>query len=162
MPYTGTPRTWTAGGSGVGAADFNSEIRDPLTAITGAWTSYTPALTGFTTGSGTLAGGYMQANHFVTFWAQFTFGAGSAAASAIPTLTLPVSAKAVNTGVFVGIFGDASPGATYNAVPFQLAVGTVGLSIPGTSGVYTTPSTTTPFTWTTSDYVLVRGVYEAA
>lgn len=40
-----TPRTWIAGDL-VDATTLNTEIRDPITAMQSAWTSYTPTVTG--------------------------------------------------------------------------------------------------------------------
>lgn len=164
MPqYTGTPQVWTPGPQT--ATDFNREIHDPLAALTGAADVYTPTLSGFTKGAGgTVSGRFAQSGKWVDFAAWFVFGSGSAAASATPTFTLPVAALAQNFVVhsFEATFNDASPGATYRAYTYMPSASTVSLWVPGTNGVYNTPSTTSPFTWTTGDSVIVSGRYEAA
>lgn len=160
--YTGAgPTVSPTVGAGISATTFGQPAYDELVALAAPGTTYTPALTGFTLGNGSITGRYTQVGKFVCFSATFIFGSTSAAASAVPTLTLPVAAVFAGLGVFTAQFVDASPANTYSAVVTQSVASTVGLYIPGTSGLYTTPSTTTPFTWTTGDYMHVGGLYEA-
>ena len=128
----------------------------------GAWTAYTPVMTGFTPGNGVGTGRYCQVNKTIWFAAAFTFGTTSAAATAAPILTLPVAAlNSVLTSMNLrGSFTHA--GTFYQALPHVATTTTVDLWIPGASGVYTTPTTTTPFTWATGDAILLGGTYEAA
>lgn len=131
----------------------------------GAKTSYTPTLTGFTLGNGTIAGSYTQIGKWVWFEVTFTMGTTSAAASALPTVTLPVTAAAasVNAALCRAMFTDAGT-ATYLATARVLSTTTCAAYIIGSSGINTTPSTTTPFTWTPSngDSIFWSGIYEAA
>lgn len=163
--YTGTPRTWSAGET-VTAALMNSDVRDPLAAVAGAWTSYTPTLTGFTPGNGTASGAYLRVGKLVIFRAKFVFGSTSAGASATPFLTLPVTAATAEYGGFLsGVFYNTSGSQTYLAVCRRAGTtSSVGFSIPGTSGVATAPTATTPFgeAWATGDIIEVSGTYEAA
>lgn len=160
--YTGTlPSGTLAAGAGLPAA-WTQQVGLSITALGSAWPTYTPTLTGFTLGNGTTTGRYLQVGKKVEMVAVFTFGSTSAAASAIPTLSLPVNAVAANFGDFTALFVDASPGDIYFAVGYQSAVGTIGCLISGTSGKGGIPSTTTPFTWATGDSIFVRGTYEAA
>lgn len=164
MPsYTGTPQVWTPGPQG--AADFNREIHDPLAALTGAADVYTPTLSGWTKGAGgTVSGRYALSGKWCDFAAWFVFGSGSAAAATSPVFTLPVAILSSNFSVnsVRGMFSDASPGATYNAAIYFPSTTQVSLWVPGTNGVYNAPSTTSPFTWTTGDSVIVCGRYETA
>ena len=161
MAYT-TPTTAVSGAT-LAAAVWNASVRDNFKALADAWTSYTPTLTGFTLGNGTIVGYYMQVGKFVTFRAKFTFGTTSAAASAWPTFTLPVTSASNDLfQLFTGGYRDASAsqyyaGAAYCPGTFT----TVRVGIIGSSGATTQPTTTTPFTWTTSDTIEVAGVYEA-
>ena len=162
--YTGTvPSGSLAAGAGLPAA-WTQQVGLSLTALESSATPYTPTLTGFTPGNGTAAGRYIQVGKFVVFYASFTFGSTSAGAAATPTLSLPVSVVGANFGVITGQFIDSSAGNIYQALPYQVAVGTVSLYIPGTSGLYTVPTSTTPFgaAWATGDSIVVRGVIEAA
>lgn len=137
---------------------------DYLELKTASWTGYTPTLTGFTLGNGTVQGRYFRLNKLVAFEAGVIFGSTSAGAAAAPALTLPVSALAANYGNFTAQFVDSSAGNIYQALPYQNAVGTVSLYIPGASGLYVVPTNTTPFgaAWAVGDGILIRGVFEAA
>ena len=57
---------------------------------------------------------------------------------------------------------SATGAAAYRAAARIASTTTVAFYFPGTSGIQTAPSTTTPFTWTTSDALRVGGWYEAA
>lgn len=164
--YTGTPKTWTAGEELL-ASDFNAEIRDPVAALSGAWTAYTPTLGGFTLGSGTTSGYYIRVGSFVVFRANFTFGSGSAAATTSPTLTLPVTAAdSYYAGPLTGWYYDTStspnywPGFAYLASATAVAIRLMPADSTNVSSGL--PSTTTPFTWATGDRVSVAGMYQAA
>lgn len=125
--------------------------------------TYTPTLGGFTKGNGTVEGTYMQIQSFVWFEATFTFGTTSAAASAIPTVTLPVTADstAVNNALMRAQFLDAGT-ASYFAIGRLLSTTTAAAYVCGTNGIFNTPSTTSPHTWATGDQIVWAGIYEAA
>ena len=163
--YTATPRTW-ATNDVVTAAMLNADVRDFVNAH-GALTSYTPTLTGWTKGNGTVSGGYCQVQKMVWFYAMFVFGSTSAAASAVPELTLPAPGLAPDTvGTFEAKFIDDSTGDQFLAGVHSSTTSKVAAYILGTSGTFTVPSTTTPFaggaTWTTNDSVVISGTYWAA
>ncbi len=160
--YTTTPKDWTDGETPA-AADFDDHLKAFANAF-GAWGSYTPTLGGFTLGDGTVTGKYLQVQKTVIFRAKFTFGSTSAAASAYPTLTLPVTAASSDEfqGLTAG-FRDTSPGVSYLAIATAGgSTSTVRLGIPGSSGQLTAPTTTTPFTWASGDSLFVAGTYECA
>ncbi len=159
--WTTAIRTWAAGET-VTAANLNAQLKDFAGGF-GAWTSYTPTLSGFTLGNGTIAGAYLQVQKTVVFRAKLTFGSTTTAASAYPTATLPVTALSTDaSSVLHARFGDASPGAAYLSYVDLGSTTTIRAGIIGSSGLATTCTTTTPFTWTTSDVVYWAGVYEAA
>ncbi len=159
--YTGTiPSGTLAAGAGLSAA-WTQQVGLSLTALESAWTSYTPTVTGFTLGNGTVAGRYMQIGKFVAFSAQVTFGTTTTAASASPTVTLPVSAVGTNLGFYTVVFTDTGTN-SYQGIALQAAAGTVGGYIIGSSGLLVTPTTTTPFTWGSTDVLTFRGIFEAA
>lgn len=161
--YTGTPRTWVAGET-VTAALMNSDVRDPFLGLADSMTSYSPTMTGFTIGNGTITGYYQQVGKFVHFKVVATFGSTSAAASAVPGFSLPVTAVSSSNGppLLTAFFIDNSPSNSYIASAIQASTTSVSIAIIGSSGLRTVPSTTTPFTWTTSDRIEVSGIYEAA
>jgi hypothetical protein len=161
--FTTASKTWAVGNK-ITAALVNTHLRNFRDGFD-AKTSYTPTLTGFTQGNGTISGSYTQIGKWVWFEVAFTMGTTSAAASAIPTVTLPVTAAAasVNAALCRAQFTDAGT-AAYLAAARILTTTTCGAYIIGSSGILTTPSTTTPFTWTpaSGDNVYWSGVYEAA
>jgi hypothetical protein len=131
----------------------------------GALTSYTPTLTGgWTTGNGTLSGGYSQVDKWVYVEAQFQFGTTSAAAAAAPILSLPVTGATgfLQGGLFRGLFFDSSASITYATIPLALSGSYIHSFSPGTNGLTVTPSTTVPFTWASGDYIRFTGLYQAA
>jgi hypothetical protein len=158
--WTATPPTWTAGAEPT-AAQLQS-YSDFANAF-GALTAYTPTVGGFTAGNGTVIGSYARVQKMVFFEAQFTFGSTSAAASAIFTFTLPVTAASsyTNPGLLHGYFIDTGT-ATYTTATSIGSSTAVALRVLGTNGVANTPSTTSPFTWTTGDIVKAVGFYWAA
>ena len=155
--WTTTPHDATAGAV-LTAAQWDATVRDGFNAF-GAWTAYTPTLTGFTLGNGTITGRYMRVQKWCRWQALFTFGSSSAAASAAPVFTLPPSATLSSSWPTLAEIGRATffdtGTATYSAPVRIASPTTVGCNIHGTSGIHTTPSTTTPFTWTTGDAIFI-------
>lgn len=149
--------TADATGEAVNKGQMDTAISDAW----GAWTAYTPTLGGFTAGSGARVGAYRQVGKTVAFRASFTCAWDSASASAAITLSLPVTAKnASNPGSLWGVFVDSGTAVYQAACGWSTTV--AYLYILGANGLWTTPSGTAPFTWTTGDVVYVAGVYEAA
>ena len=127
----------------------------------GAWTAYTPTLGGWTQGNGTVEGRYMKIGKTVHFRAIFTFGSTSAAAANDVTFTLPSTRYENTQGINAnGFFRDSTPGVNYMGNVLAISSTVVRVGIIGASGVYTAPSTTTPFTWAVNDQVLLYGTYE--
>jgi hypothetical protein len=157
--FNGTATTIISGQNSGVATAFNLLV-SAVNAF-GPSTPYTPTLGGFTAGSGTWVASYDQIEKLVIMQATFTFGSGSAAATAVPTISLPVTAK---TGqppfAREGYFGI---GANFYETHVRLASTTaVGLWITGTNGLATTPTTTTPATWASGSTITVGLIYEAA
>lgn len=159
--FTTASNTWAVGNK-ITAALLNGQLRDLINGF-GAKSAYTPTLAGFTLGNGTMTGNYMQIQNMVWFEATLTFGTTTAAASAVPTCTLPVTAasSAVNNALVRAQFIDAGIN-SYLASGRLLSTTTAAAYIIGASGVFTAPSTTTPFTWGNGDSIVWSGLYEAA
>jgi len=161
--YTGTlPSASLAVGAGLTAA-WTQQAGGAITALGSAHSPYTPSITGFTLGNGTVAGRYSQVGKWVWFEATFTFGTTSAAASAAPTCSLPATAAstATSTALVHGLFVDTGVN-TYRAIGSLASTTTCSAYINGTSGLYTNCTTTTPFTWGNTDVVCWTGIYAAA
>jgi len=143
------------------SASWGTTVAQALNAF-GAWTSYTPTLTVFTPGNGTATGAYCQVEKLVMFRLKFTFGSTSAAASGVPTFTLPVTAKSSDLGQdFDGWFENTGV-AKYRSNVYLASASTISMGINGTSGLSQSLSTTTPFTWATGSNIYAFGTYEAA
>jgi hypothetical protein len=139
------------------------EIKVYLAGSFEAWTAYTPTLGGFTPGTGTpTAGAFARIGKIVHFRAVWTYGSGSAAASARPTLTLPVTAANASGANVTAIFFDASPVNHYQAAAHQTSTTVITMGVLGTNGISNTASTTSPITWATDDQIILSGSYEAA
>jgi len=110
MSLNTTPRTWVSG-EVVTAAEMNAEIRDALTGIQAAWTSFTPSLVAVTTNptlgtGGSSVGNQLRVGADVRFRITITWGgAGLNVGSGIYSLTLPGSSpatpQAINSSVAV-------------------------------------------------------------
>lgn len=123
MSLNTTPRTWVAGEI-VTATEMNTEVRDAVTGIQAAWTSYTPALTASTTnptlGSGSQqTGAYLQMGKTIFAQGHIAFGSsGVAAGSGRYSISIPVAATGSSSfAAGIGIFQDASGTETWAFMP---------------------------------------------
>lgn len=117
MAYTGTPATMAVGHV-VTAAEWNAEVRDPLTVLSGAWDTYTPTLA---------QGASSNIAKTVTLAAYIRFGklvilnfsvaaTASGTAGSQVTLTLPITAATSGIYVGAGSYNDISSSAFYPAI----------------------------------------------
>lgn len=143
-----------------------SDINTYLSHTGGAWNTYTPTLTNISLGNGTLSGKYFRAGRFIKFKLKLTFGS-TTSVSGHMTVGLPVAyAEDVDVPEFAALLYDASaslqrfPGRVMAITTTTVAVNAV--KSDGTYLVETVTSSTVPFTWTTSDFLIVSGTYEAA
>ena len=173
MPYVAPTSVST--GDVLTAARYNSDVVGNWTTLGGAWSTWTPTLTGITVGTGvgagTLEARYLQIGKLVMF--NFYFKAGSASTFSATgfSFTLPVAARFTadftQTG-FPGVIHDAGTDA-------YVASGQVGWTATsntvcdivvhnaaGTYAVTRSATSTIPMTWTTNDKIAIHGVYEAA
>jgi hypothetical protein len=130
------------------------------TGYMGAWTGYTPTLTGITLGSGTVAFTWIRQGNTVRVRGRFTFGAGSGVTGAI-SISLPATAVSAN---WVPNVSARAAGADYGMLGIA-ATGSVGVHALGSAGAYinrVTTSSTIPATWTSGDYITFSATYEAA
>ena len=126
----------------------------------GPWTAYTPTISGFTLGNGTVSGAYCQIGKTVFFHAALTIGSTTTIAAG-PTFTLPVTGSGAFRGVFQSWAQDSSTGDNYRLV--EVNSGTVvTMSGIGTNGIFVPISTSSPFVWQTPDTIGVMGMYRAA
>jgi hypothetical protein len=131
----------------------------------GAWGTYTNSTSGITVGNGTLTSRYAQIGKTVFVEILFTLGSTSAVTGS-PTFSLPVTAKMGSFtflgNVSLGDFGTATYVGLANT-PSGTGIYIAGFNSSGTWGVESAAiNATTPFTWTTNDYIAVKMTYEAA
>lgn len=150
-------------------------LRPDSTASTGlkwdndAWTSYTPAVTGFisSVGNGTINAAYKQIGKTVFVRFHFKLGSTTSLASAAVKIPLPVNAKSNYQDyqfLSYGYLEDAGT-ALYQAAGFMFEDNALWLERIGVTGSHLTQqglSSTTPFTWTTNDTISAHFTYEAA
>ena len=127
-----------------------------------AWTTWTPSLTGITTGNGTVTAKYLQIGKMVQFRFKFLLGSTSAI-SASPIITLPVTQATGSHLTAPVIFEDT--GSAINLGVSQILSNNIYLYAVNSSTTYAQfafVSATVPFTWATNDSIIVNGTYEAA
>lgn len=128
------------------------------TAATTLWPGGTPALSNITVGNGTVTGSYTRVGRLTVARVSLTFGS-TTSVSGEPGFYLPFSPQA-STDALGGKarFTDASSSAVRSAY-FPVLLGDLVLFRDGTD---TALSSTAPWTWTTSDTMVVSVIYVAA
>lgn len=157
MGLNTTPRTWVAGEKPP-AATLNTEIRDALTGIQAAWTSYTPTLTNITLGNGTVVARYLQIGKTITVSFLFTAGSTTTYGGAF-SVSLPVTAQAGNASLAVGGCLANPAGTRFACVAGLASTTTVSFALPGGGSV---GSPSAPGTWGTTSVMGFTITYEAA
>lgn len=155
-------------GETVTAAELNAEIRDALTNLQSAWTSYTPALTASTTnptlGTGSSVGGaYQQFGKTVFGTANVTFGtSGVVVGSGRYAISLPVAASTTFLAVGEGYYTDSSGPTTFLFVCRLLTSTTFAMYLDNqTAGVFGVGSAA-PVVPAASDSMNLKFHYQAA
>ena len=165
--WTGTVPTFPVGN--LRAADMTT-MADIATAIVTAETTWVPTLTNLTLGSGTVVAKYRRVGKWVDYRFIFTLGSGSAVGTG-PTFTLPATPHAdyvvaANAGVPIGAVDmyDANIPAIWVGLAFCVSGSTASpvYSTEVGAGSSTAITATAPFTWTTSDKLIVYGTFETA
>jgi hypothetical protein len=163
-----TPRTWVAGETAT-AAMMNTEIRDAITGIQAAWTSFAPVLTASVTsptmGTAPVVSGkysrYGKGLVVYQFFIQFGTGAPTAG-SGTYSISLPVTANAgPATAGNVRIFD----GSTGNAGYIRPQVGTTTLALQYATthlGPTAIVGAALPWVWAAGDILDGFVIYEAA
>ncbi len=159
---------WTSVGELVTSAKMNTVFPAGLA----TWQAWTPSYSNFTVGNGTVVARYQHVGKIVVARFRWVFGSTSTIDSSTNNITLPVTTQTTGSGytslaVSIGIAalfddsitrtftGDMAFNSTTTTRPFVHQVdGTYAFS----AGI----SSTTPFTWTTSDILSFVVVYEAA
>lgn len=158
MAWT-SPRTWVAGEIFT-AANANTHIRDNFKALGDPWTAYTPTLTNWTLGNGTLTGSYIQVGK--TVWGKVFYTVGSTdTKSGNLVISLPVTKVAddgTETPFGAGIAYDVSVPARSTVEVVHSTTSRMLFWTP-TSGI---AAASVPWTWATGDKLNAHFMYEAA
>lgn len=157
MGLNTTPRTWVAA-EVVTAAEMNAEVRDALTGIQAAWTTYTPTLTGITLGNGTVSAQYQQIGKTIRVQILFTAGLTTTYSGNF-SFSLPVTAISgyygANSALGSAIVNPTGA-RTLASVVYSTTTTVVLISASGLV------SATSPGTWTTTSGFGVTFEYQAA
>jgi hypothetical protein len=158
-------------GSVLTASRYNADVVENMTAIGGAWESYTPTFTNVTTTGGTIDAKYVAAGKLHIVRLKFTLGASSAV-TGTPEFTLPnaVSMNAAYIGTLTigaGTFFDVTPGDAYVSLvaPVTGSANKARMlfqSITGTTVRFGGATASSPFTWASGDILQCQFMFEAA
>lgn len=122
-----------------------------------AWSSFTPTVSAFTLGNGTLTAAYLQDGKNVYVRIYLLLGSTSSF-SGTSTFTVPVAEKVGTVQALAAGAFDSSASKLFGLSASVGAGAGVIHTMCGTSGA---TSASVPFAWATGDYLFVTGVYEA-
>ncbi len=150
----------TMGSEAATSSDWNTYIRDNFKAIGDAWTSYTPTLTNWTLGNGTLTGTYRKAGK--TVWGSIYYTVGSTdTKSGNLVISRPVTALSGTAGEPCGgmaeLFDTSGSAREFYVVARNSTTNFRFYSVSGTIA-----TATAPWTWATGDTLQASFFYEAA
>lgn len=162
-----TPATWATNET-VTATKMNTEIRDALTGIQSAWTTFSPTWNGSVSnpsiGNGTLTGSYTRFGKTVIGRIKVLPGSTTTFGSGTYQFGVPVTPHTdYSTTTTLGSVGNAS---LYDASSGSREFRHV---IVGSSTYFllrddtnTSVTNTAPWTWANGDGILINFTYEAA
>ena len=135
----------------------------------GAWTSYTPTLTGWTLGNGTMVSFYNNDGKTVNYAASVKWGSTTSAAGNL-YLSLPVAADTTFGGAFLFTIHQAAGGGVatdkntdvYYALQAYVTGSTTMRIILANGASNSGVAVTIPFTWAVDDMMIISITYKAA
>lgn len=147
-----------AAGQEILASDIQIAI-DALSALTGAWTTYTPTWTSTGTapalGNGVIDGRYLQADRMVIYTGSLTMGTTTTYGTGAYRITLPVSATTTTLNAGAALTLDSSAATAQTPAVARIA-DAPRLRFYGPNGEV---GATAPFTWATSDQLVWTILY---
>jgi hypothetical protein len=154
--------TTKVAGAAILAADYNQDVRANLKTLADPWTSYTPTLTNWAKGNGSISGAYMKFGRLVFFRLRFDAGSTSTF-SGNPIFGLPTTAV-TSLSLPVGsalLADDSGTGASFRATRTAVTVSSSTFILRTEAGAVL--SSTVPWTWATNDSIEIGiGMYQAA
>lgn len=163
-----TPRTWTS--EVLTSTLANTHLRDNLNHLSEqisrtGWSSFTPSWSGVTVGNGTNAGYKAYAGKTTILRVEFTLGSTSAITGSV-ILTLPDTSVTHILRHPLGLVTFEDNGTNYYEGIMDWASTTTAVAayfqVTGSIITRTALSSTAPFTWATSDKILITCMYERA
>lgn len=155
------PSTKVAGAA-ILAADYNTDVRANLKTLADPWTSYTPTLTNWTLGNGSISGAYMKFGRLVFFRLRFDAGTTSTF-SGNPIFGLPTAAV-TSLSLPVGsalLADDSGSSPSHRATRTAVTVSSSSFILRTEAGAVL--SSSVPWTWANGDSIEVGlGHYQAS
>lgn len=142
-------------------------VSGSMAAAGGAWTSYTPSLSGWTIGNGTIAAHYCKIGKLVEVRVIIVWGSTTSASGTL-TVTLPFTAASTSFSVGAPLGGAMfldNGSAVYSGIAAYNNTTTCRFYAQLASGTYASQATvnaTVPHTWADTDRLETTFVYEAA
>jgi len=134
------------------------------TAAAAAWASFTPTWTGSVTnpviGNGTMVGAYLQVGKTVQFRLVVTMGSTTTYGSGAWGLTLPVAPNSSQAAA--AVYVDSSASTRCSGSAWLTSGSGIFRMLPPTDAASSGISPTVPFTWATSDQIIISGTYETS
>lgn len=125
---------------------------------TEAWTAYTPTNTNVTVGNGLQSARFTRMGRTIFWEYQLIWGTTTAFGGTVE-IGLPAAAYQSSTGITGSVFCQDATGNTFIGLATTVSASVVQLRLNNTPNVV---NATVPFTWTTSDALVVGGSYEGA
>jgi len=139
-------------------ADWGDQVPNAET----AWTAYTPTITNFTLGNGTVTARYKQIGKTLFVQAKIVFGSTSSITGSL-NFTMPFSTKIGNMQGIANIaLQDVGVG-TWKAFSADASGAGFFIYVENATGTYVRDSaisSTVPFTWTTNDTISITAMTE--
>lgn len=133
-----------------------------VTGLTGAWSSWTPTITGWGTSNYTVDAKYIQIGKTVHFSFIMSITGANTGGTAL-AFTVPVTARIANnavTSTSLVCAGNQYVGTSRNDTTARILVN--ALNVTGSAINGTNLTATNPATWASGDAVRVNGTYEVA
>lgn len=157
--YTGTvPSSSLAVGAGLPA--LWTQQAGGLMAAFGTWTPYTPTITGWTLGNGTIAASYMQVGKFAAFRGTLTIGSTTTIAG-ILGMTYPVAMQSSQNSVHADAYGNPA-GSWFEFGLYPDSATTYRIQYIGTNGQMQSITASLPAVWAAGNTLKFAGSYETA
>jgi len=129
-----------------------------------AWASFTPTWSGSVSnpaiGNGSFDAKYLQVGKVVSFRLTVTMGSTTTYGSGAWGLTLPVAPIASQAAACVYV--DSSASTRYSGTAWLTNGSGIFRMLPPTDAGSSGISPTVPFTWATSDQIIISGTYETS